>query len=84
MNITLRPEQEQFIQAQIERGRYHNPDELINEAIQLLERREQQLEKLRHEVAIGTEQIRKGQVSDGEAVFDQLQEKIDHISQSGL
>lgn len=81
MDIILRPAQEQFVQAQIARGRYHNPDELINEAIQLLERREIQVEELRRAVAIGTEQIQRGQVSDGEAVFDQLQKKINRMSQ---
>jgi antitoxin ParD1/3/4 len=82
MNITLRPEHEQFIQNQIARGRYLNPDELINEALQLLERQEQRLEELRHAVAIGTEQIQKGQVTDGEIVFAQLQEKLDQLLHS--
>jgi antitoxin ParD1/3/4 len=76
MNITLRPEHEQFIQNQIARGRYLNPDELIDEALQLLERQEQQLEELRHAVAIGTEQIQQGKVTDGEIVFSQLQERL--------
>lgn len=84
MNITLKPEHEQFIQTQIARGRYHNPDELINEAIQLLERQEQRLEELRGAVVIGTEQIQRGQVTDGETVFAQLQEKLNQISQTDV
>lgn len=82
MNITLKPEYEQFIQAQLATGRYANVEELIGEALALLVQREQQLAELRHKIAVGTEQIRNGQVTDGETVFAQLQEKLDRLSQS--
>ena len=83
MNISLKPEHEHFIQAQIRTGQYTNSDEVINAAFKLLAAREQQISKLRQQIAIGTEQIAKGQVTDGEIVFDRLQAKIDRLAESG-
>ena len=81
MNITLQPEIEQFIQAQIATGRFANAEDVINEAFKLLQEREQRIEELRQKIAVGTEQIAKGQVTDGEIVFARLQEKIRKIAQ---
>jgi antitoxin ParD1/3/4 len=75
MNIKLKPEIEQFIQAQIATGRFANAEDVINEAFKLLEERERRIEELRQKIAVGTEQIAKGQVTDGEIVFARLQEK---------
>ena len=81
MNITLNTEQSNFIQEELKKGRYKNMgDEIISEALQLLSERqrlssEKRIEELRQKIAIGTEQISKGQVTDGEAVFARLQDK---------
>lgn len=83
MTISLRPEHEQFIQFQIATGKFASADEVINEAFQLLQEREQRLDKLRQKVALGKEQINKGQVTDGEVVFAKLQGKINRITESG-
>ena len=82
MTISLKPEHEHFIQSQIETGRYSSPDDVLSEAFDLLSERERRIDELRQEVAIGTEQIAKGQVVDGEAVFDRLQQKIDSMAKS--
>lgn len=82
MNITLNPDQSAFVQNQIEEGQYINIDALISDAINLLADRNQRLVELREKVAIGTEQIRNGQVTDGELVFDRLQRKLSYLSQS--
>jgi antitoxin ParD1/3/4 len=79
MYIQIKPELEQFIQAQLASGRFTNADDVINEAFKLLQEREQRLEELRQKISVGTEQIAKGQVTDGEVVFARLQEKISHI-----
>jgi antitoxin ParD1/3/4 len=82
MNISLKPEHEQFIQSQIKAGRYANAEEVMNEAFKLLQAREQRLEELRQKIGIGKEQIARGEVKDGEIVFAQLQEKINQIAES--
>ncbi|MEH2209789.1 type II toxin-antitoxin system ParD family antitoxin [Nostoc sp.] len=81
MYIQIKPELEKFIQAQLASGRFTNADDVINEAFKLLQEREQRLEELRQKIAVGTEQIAKGQVTDGEVVFAKLQEKIRLIAE---
>ncbi|MCC5619434.1 type II toxin-antitoxin system ParD family antitoxin [Nostoc sp. CHAB 5836] len=81
MYIEIKPELEQFIQAQLASGRFTNADDVINEAFKLLQEREQRLEELRQKISVGTEQIAKGQVTDGEVVFARLQEKIRLIAE---
>jgi len=81
MNIQLKPEHEKFIQAQVAMGRFISADDVINEAFKLLEERERKLEQLRQKIAVGTEQIIQGKVTDGEIVFAQFQEKIRQIAE---
>jgi antitoxin ParD1/3/4 len=73
MNINLKPEYEQFIQLQIANGQFATVDEVINEAVKLLEKQANQLEELKRKIALGTEQIKQGSVTDGEVVFERLQ-----------
>jgi antitoxin ParD1/3/4 len=81
MYIQIKPELEQFIQAQLASGRFTNADDVITEAFKLLQEREQRLEELRQKISVGTEQIAKGQITDGEIVFARLQEKIRLIAE---
>ena len=80
MTIQLKPEQEKFIQEKIASGEYSNADDVISQAFQLLEAREQKIQELKDKIAVGTEQIANGQVTDGEIIFDRLQEKINQIA----
>jgi len=87
MNISLTPEQEKFIDLQIKSGGYSSGDEVIAQALQLLEENyrqsvEQRLEELRQKIASATEQIAKGQLTDGEIVFARIQEKICLLSEA--
>jgi antitoxin ParD1/3/4 len=79
MNIQLKPEQEKFIQDKIASGEYSNADDVITEAFKLLEIRERKLKELQAKIAVGTEQIANGQLTDGEQVFARLQEKINRV-----
>ena len=81
MNIQIKPEHEQFIQAQIATGRFTSAEDVINEAFKLLEEQEKRLEELRQKIAVATEQIKQGRVTDGEIVFARLQEKIRKIAE---
>jgi antitoxin ParD1/3/4 len=89
MNISLTPEQEKFIDLQIKSGSYSSPDEVIAQALQLLEENyhqsvEQRLEELRQKIASANEQIANGQLTDGEIVFTRIQEKIRLLSEAQL
>lgn len=84
MNIALKPEQENFIRAKLQDGKYQSVDSLLAFAFQLLEEHEakqQKLSELRKKIAEGTEQIKQGDVVDGELVFQQLQVKLEQMSQ---
>lgn len=80
MDISLKPEQEQFVQTQIAKGRFANPDEVVGRALKLLEVWEQEyeqwVEETRQKVEVGLAQIERGEVLDGEVVVARLQEKL--------
>lgn len=80
MNVSLTPELEQFIQSQVESGKYTSADEVIMASIKLLEERERiykgRFEELRKEIMIGIEASERGEVVDGETVFRELREKL--------
>ena len=80
MNIQLKSEQEQFIRSQIDRGEYQTAEDVISEAIKLLEARAHKIEELRQKIAVGTQEIANGQITDGEVVFERLQAKIAQIA----
>lgn len=87
MNVTLTPEQENYVRSQLQGGNYNSVQELISEALQLLEERnrafkQKRLVELRQKIVSGTEQIAQGKVTDGELVFARLQKKIRSISES--
>ncbi|MFN6563525.1 MAG: type II toxin-antitoxin system ParD family antitoxin [Nostoc sp. ChiSLP01] len=80
MNIQLKPEHEQFIQAQIASGKFTNADEVIDVAFQLLEKLNseyvQWVEETRQKVDVAVAEIERGEVLDGETVVMQILEKF--------
>jgi antitoxin ParD1/3/4 len=82
MNISLRPEYEEFIQSQIQTKKYNTIEEVIEKAILLFKQKEQDIEELQEKIKVGTAQIAEGQVTDGELVFANLQQNIEKIQQS--
>ena len=80
MNIQLKPEQEKFIQDKIASGAYSNADDVIAEAFMLLEKRENKLKELQDKITVGSEQVANGQLTDGEEVFNRLQDRIKRIA----
>ncbi|MFB2917883.1 ribbon-helix-helix domain-containing protein [Aerosakkonema funiforme] len=80
MNITLKPEQEQFIQSQIERGIFANPEQAIEAALRLLEEQsigyERWLEETREKVEVGLAQLERGEKFPLEVAFERLDRKI--------
>lgn len=80
MNIELKPEHEQFIQAQIASGKFTNADEVIDVAFQLLEKINseyaQWVEETRQKVDVAIAEIERGEVLDGETVVMQILEKF--------
>ncbi len=83
MNVSLTPEIEQFIQSQVESGKYASTDEVILAALKAFEERERiykgRFEELRREIMVGVEASERGEVVDSEIVFSQLQQKLQQL-----
>jgi antitoxin ParD1/3/4 len=73
MEILLHPERKQFIQKQLEAGRYRSHDEAINAALLLLEKFDREyaewLEETRQKVAVGIAQLDRGESLDADQVI---------------
>lgn len=76
MNVSLTPELEEIIKQKVASGMYHSASEVIREALRLLKERDEhhqrRIDQLRADIQIGLDQIARGQVHDGEEVFNEL------------
>ena len=79
MNVSLTDELEQFINEKVASGMYHSASEVVREGLRLLKERDelQQLrfDELRRQIAIGLEQAKRGELRDGEEVFEELRQR---------
>ena len=79
MNISLTPELESFVDSRVASGRYQSASEVVRAGLRLLEQDEQEREaaltEVRQKIQLGLDQIRRGEVFDGEAVFDELDQE---------
>jgi len=72
----LTPDLEQFVSAMVASGRYQSFSEVICQGLRLLQDQETiwqaQLELLRSQINLGLEQANRGELMDGEDVFEEL------------
>jgi antitoxin ParD1/3/4 len=80
VNVSLTPELNAFLQNRVKSGRYQTTSEVVREALRLLERhetdREQTLRELKTKLRRGAAQAERGELLDGEKVFQELRELI--------
>ena len=80
MAIVLKPEQERFIQSQIDAGQFSNPEQVIDTAFRLLEQQSaeylQWVEDVRGKIAIAQDEVARGEVLDGETVVNDILERF--------
>ena len=80
VNISLTPELGAFIQNRVKSGRYQTTSEVVREALRLLEREEQDrkatFQQLKAKLARGTAQAARGELLDGDHVFEELRDLI--------
>ena len=71
MSDTLSPENEDFIQSAIRRGDYRDRGEVLDEAMELLRKRDE----LRRDIQQGVDELDRGDRIEGEEVFRELEDK---------
>ena len=80
MAIVLKPEQERFIQSQIDAGQFSNPEQVIDTAFRLLEQQSaeylQWVNGVREKVIIARDEVARGEVLDGETVVNDILERF--------
>ncbi|HEX7181609.1 MAG TPA: type II toxin-antitoxin system ParD family antitoxin [Thermoanaerobaculia bacterium] len=78
--ISLPPDLEDFVASRVASGRYASEGEVVREGLRLLAERERAQgasgDTLRDAIAVGLEQARRGELIDGEEVFQSLEERI--------
>jgi antitoxin ParD1/3/4 len=72
MNIPLKPESERFVQDQIKAGGFSTPQDVVQAGLQLLQQQQENLTNVRAKIALGLEQAKRGELLDGEKVFDEI------------
>ncbi len=85
MNVSLTPTLEEFVNQKVSSGMYSTASEVVRDALRLLEDRDRvrrmRLEELRKEIAIGIEQLERGEYT----TFDEnLVEEIKARGQAKL
>ena len=80
MEIVLKPEQEQFIQSQIDAGQFSNAEQVIDTAFRLLEQHSaeyaQWVNEVREKATIARDEVARGEVLDGETVVNDILERF--------
>jgi antitoxin ParD1/3/4 len=79
MNFSLKPDQEQFIQQELEAGRYADADEVIATALELLKQQsqyEQWAKEVGEKIDIAAAQLDRGEGIDGEVAVARLKERL--------
>jgi len=87
MDVHLKPELEQLIRSKVDSGEYDSPNDVVCEALRLLEERDRLLRIQRDEISKkidqGLESLRAGEGVDGEAVFDRIEAELDALEHTG-
>jgi antitoxin ParD1/3/4 len=80
MNIALKPEQEQFIQSQIDIGSFKSADEAVYQAFKLLEEKYQSqeswIEDTRKKVDVAIGELDRGEGVELDVAVEQLRQKF--------
>ena len=81
MKVNLAPELERFVEEKVRAGQYQSADEVVNSAVAMLRQQEtlstEDIAELRREIAIGLEQLDRGESApwDAGALKDKLRQK---------
>ena len=81
MTVHLTPELEQLVQNKIQSGRYNSANEVVQEALLLIERKDDmravQLQEFRNRIDKGLAESERGEDADGETFMRAMIEDLD-------
>ena len=84
MDVALSPKIQQIIQEKVDHGDYAGPDEVVGEALQLLESRDRKLKKLRSMLDAADAEIARGECEDwSPALLAKMQARAIELAESG-
>ena len=84
MNIQLNPQLENLIQQQIISGKYTNAEDVMKEALHLLEKRNQYddwVKEIDKKIDIAAQQLDRGEGIDGDIAISDLQEYLKQVKE---
>jgi antitoxin ParD1/3/4 len=88
MNISLTPELEAFVQAQVESGLYHSQSEVIREGLRLLKRFNDHSEGyklwLNEQIVLGLEELDSGQGVPAKGTRERIRAKAKQLTQKAM
>lgn len=61
MNVSLTPQLERMIAQKVKSGNYQTASEVVREGLRLIQRRDQEIERVRALVKVGDDQIERGE-----------------------
>jgi antitoxin ParD1/3/4 len=80
MNIELQPKQNEFIQKQLEAGKFDSPEQVIDAAFKVLENFQddywQWVDATRQKIDVAIQELDNGEGLDGETVINDLLAKF--------
>ena len=83
LQVSLSPQSEELVRQMVGSGRYHDAEQVIAEALLILEEHEQ-LVSLRAAVAIGDAQIERGEVTPlTPELFEEIKRNATRMAQEG-
>ena len=77
INFQLGGHSEEFVQGQLESGRYADATEVVRHALRLMEERAQVKADIRSKIEAGWQDIQTGRMSDGDAFMQSLMAGLD-------
>lgn len=80
MTVSLTPEQEKFVAEQIRSGHYHSAADVVTQGLGMLRAQEEFIREntaeLREMIAVGLDQIKRGETIDGAKAVENLREIV--------
>ena len=87
MTVTLTEEQERFIAEQIQSGHFHSASDVVAQSLGMLRAQEEFIRthaaELREKIAVGLEQMRRGETVDGKTAIQNTRNKLKDRGQVG-